>query len=177
MKFIAFYSYATAGVLRPVSRGDVTGWPWHDFAVSLGGDSLGMTRTILPYLGKSAFVHALACCGGLVQVKSLRVSTRSTFCFYSKYVLFLLEVRSASTRITFCFDSNHVLLRLESRSVSTRITFCFHSNHSTCSLFTLHLQVCVALPEQLGRSMAAAPGHGPRTDHDERENTDSCASL
>ena len=64
------------------------------------GGSLGRARTIPPCLGKPAFVHALACCGGLVQVKSLRVSARSTFCFYSKHVLFLLEARSASTRST-----------------------------------------------------------------------------
>ena len=170
MKFIAFYFCATAGALRPVCCGDATGWPWHDFAASLGGGQPGQGENYSSVSWKASF---RSCFGLLRRSGSSQITTR----FYSKHVLFLLEVRSVSTRSTFCFYSKHVLFLLEARSVSTRSTFCFYSKHSTYSFFTLHLQVCVALPEHVGRSMAAAPGHGLRTDHDERENTDSGASL
>ena len=148
MKFIAFYFCATAGALRPVCCGDATGWPWHDFAASLGGGQPGQGENYSSVSWKASF---RLCFGLLRRSGSSQITTR----FYSKHVLFLLEVRS----------------------VSTRSTFCFYSKHSTYSFFTLPLQVCVALPEHVGRSMAAAPGHGLRTDHDERENTDSGASL
>ena len=148
MKFIAFYFCATAGALRPVCCGDATGWPWHDFAASLGGGQPGQGENYSSVSWKASFRS----CFGLLR-------------------------RSGSSQITTRFCSKHVLFLLEVRSVSTRSTFCFYSKHSTYSFFTLPLQVCVALPEHVGRSMAAAPGHGLRTDHDERENTDSGASL
>ena len=110
MKFIAFYFCATAGALRPVCCGDATGWPWHDFAASLGGGQPGQGENYSSVSWKASF---RSCFGLLRRSGSSQITTR----FYSKHVLFLLEVRSVSTRSTFCFYSKHVLLLLEAQHV------------------------------------------------------------
>ncbi len=93
MKFIAFYFCATAGALRPVCCGDATGWPWHDFAASLGGGQPGQGENYSSVSWKASF---RSCFGLLRRSGSSQITTR----FCSKYVLFLLEARSASTRST-----------------------------------------------------------------------------
>ena len=125
MKFIAFYFCATAGALRPVCCGDATGWPWHDFAASLGGGQPGQGENYSSVSWKASF---RSCFGLLRRSGSSQITTR----FYSKHVLFLLEVRSVSTRSTFCFYSKHVLFLLEARSASTRSTARTASSRCTC---------------------------------------------